>query len=185
MITVKELAIPDVKLLMPKLHQDDRGYVTEIAHDRHLQELGIPMRFMQENQSLSRHKNTVRGLHGQQPPHAQAKLVRVLRGKIFDVAVDVRPQSKTYGQYVSAVLSEDEVTQMFIPAGFLHGFCTLEDNTVVLYKMSDFYAPGNEVGIIWNDPDVKIDWPVDPSKAILSGKDEKLPRFKDFPRIAW
>lgn len=185
MITVKELAIPDVKLLMPKLHKDDRGYVTEIVHEKQMAEVGLPIKFMQENQSMSLHKNTVRGMHSQQPPHAQAKLVRVLRGKIFDVAVDVRFGSKTYGQHVSAVLSSEDVTQMFVPVGFLHGFCTLEDNTVVLYKMSDFYAPGNEVGAIWNDPDLNIQWPIDASKAILSGKDEKLPAFKDFPRIEW
>ncbi len=185
MITVKELAIPEVKLLMPKIHRDDRGYVVEIVHEKQIQDLGLPIRFMQENQSMSLHKNTVRGLHSQKPPHTQDKLVRVLRGKIFDVAVDVRPNSPTYGKHVSSILSEDDITQMFIPAGFLHGFCTLEDNTVVLYKMSNLYAPGSEVGIIWNDPDLKIEWPVDPAKAILSGKDEKLPRFKDFPRIEW
>ncbi|MDP9127298.1 MAG: dTDP-4-dehydrorhamnose 3,5-epimerase [Pseudomonadota bacterium] len=185
MITVKELAIPDVKLLMPKLHHDDRGYVTEIAHERQIQELNLPVRFMQENQSMSLYKNTVRGLHGQKPPHAQAKLVRVLRGKIWDVVVDVRLGSKTYGQHVSATLSEDEIVQMYVPIGFLHGFVTLDDNTVVLYKMSDFYAPGNEVGTVWNDPDLNIKWPIDVSKAILSGKDEKLPPFKDFPRIEW
>src|SRR5579862_3438833 len=149
MVTVKELAIPDVKLLTPKLHQDDRGYVTEIVHEKQMQELGLPIEFMQENQSMSRHKNTVRGLHGQRPPYAQAKLVRVLRGKIFDVAVDVRPGSPTYGKHVSATLSEDEVVQMFIPPGFLHGFCTLAENTIVLYKTSSLYAPGNEVGVIW------------------------------------
>jgi dTDP-4-dehydrorhamnose 3,5-epimerase len=185
MITVRELAIPEVKLLMPKLHQDDRGYVTEIVHEKQMTELGIPMEFLQENQSMSFYKNTVRGLHSQKPPHAQAKLVRVLRGRIFDVAVDARPKSKTYGKHASAILSADEVVQMFIPAGFLHGFCTLEDNTVVLYKMSDFYAPGNEVGAIWNDPDLKIDWPVKEADAILSGKDEKLPSFRDFPKIEW
>jgi dTDP-4-dehydrorhamnose 3,5-epimerase len=185
MITIKELAIPEVKLLMPKLHQDDRGYVTEIVHEKQMQELGLPMQFMQENQSMSRFKNTVRGLHSQRPPHAQAKLVRVLRGKIFDVAVDVRSGSKTYGQHVSATLSGDDVAQLLIPIGFLHGFCTLEDDTVVLYKMSSLYAPGSEVGVIWNDPDLKIQWPIDPGKAILSGKDEKLLPFKDFPHINW
>src|SRR5580704_3161366 len=111
MISFKELAIPDVKLLMPKLHKDDRGYVTEIVHEKQMEELGLPIRFMQENQTMSLHKNTVRGLHAQRPPHAQAKLVRVLRGKILDVAVDVRPGSKTYGQHVSAMLSGDEVVQ--------------------------------------------------------------------------
>jgi dTDP-4-dehydrorhamnose 3,5-epimerase len=185
MITVKELALPEVKLLMPKLHQDDRGYVSEIVHEKQMAELGMPVTFMQENQSMSRKKNTVRGLHSQRPPHTQAKLVRVLRGAIFDVAVDVRPNSKTYGQHVSATLSEDEVTQMFIPAGFLHGFCTLTDNTVVLYKMSSLYAPGSEIGVLWNDPDLKIEWPVDAANAIISGKDEKLLRFKDLPPIDW
>ncbi|MFY9286988.1 MAG: dTDP-4-dehydrorhamnose 3,5-epimerase [Alphaproteobacteria bacterium] len=185
MITVKELAIPDVKLLMPKLHQDDRGYVTEIVHEKQMNDLGLPIQFMQENQSMSKFKNTVRGLHSQRPPHAQAKLVRVLRGAIFDVAVDVRPGSKTYGKHVTATLTQDDVTQMFIPAGFLHGFCTLTDNTVVLYKMSSLYAPGSELGVIWNDPDLGINWPLKAEEAYLSGKDEKLGLFKDFPRIDW
>lgn len=185
MITVKELSIPAVKLLMPKVHNDDRGYVTEIAHDKQLHELGIHLQFVQENQSLSRLKNTVRGMHSQRPPYAQGKLVRVLRGRIFDVAVDVRPGSPTYGQSCSAILSQDEVAQMFIPAGFLHGFCTLEDDTVVLYKMSSFYVPGSEVGVLWNDPDLKIQWPVKAEDAILSDKDKKLGSFKDFPTLTW
>jgi dTDP-4-dehydrorhamnose 3,5-epimerase len=105
MTTVKSLAIPDVKLLMPKLHHDDRGYVTEIIHEKQMEQLGLPMKFMQENQSMSLRKNTVRGMHCQLPPHAQAKLVRVLRGRIFDVAIDIRPGSPTYGQHVSAVLT--------------------------------------------------------------------------------
>jgi len=185
MLTVKDLAIPEVKLLMPKMHRDDRGYVAEITHEKEMLDLGLP-RFVQENQSMSLHKNVVRGLHSQKPPHAQAKLVRVLRGKIFDVAVDMRPASKTFGQHVSATLdSEGDITQMFIPAGFLHGFCTLSADTVVLYKMSDFYAPGNEVGVMWNDPDLGIAWPVTPADAILSGKDQKLSSFKEFPRINW
>jgi dTDP-4-dehydrorhamnose 3,5-epimerase len=185
MLTVKELAIPEVKLLMPQMHRDDRGYVAEIMHDKEMQALGLP-RFVQENQSLSLQKNVVRGLHSQRPPQAQAKLVRVLRGKIFDVAVDVRHKSKTFGHYVSATLSgEGDITQMFIPPGFLHGFCTLAEDTIVLYKMSSYYAPGSEVGIIWNDPKLKIAWPVKAADAILSGKDVKLSSFKDFPRIDW
>lgn len=185
MTTVKELAIPDVKVLYPKLFGDDRGYVTEIVHEKQMQELGIPIRFMQENQSMSAKKGTVRGLHSQKPPYAQAKLVRVLRGRILDVVVDVRPHSPTYGQHVCIDLSDQEVAQLFVPVGFLHGFCTLEDNTVVLYKMSNLYAPGSEIGVIWNDPDLGIAWPVHPERAILSGKDEKLSRFKDFPHIDW
>ncbi len=185
MTTVIDLAIPDVKLLKPKLHRDDRGYVTEIVHEKQMQELGLPIRFMQENQSMSARRNTVRGMHSQKPPHAQAKLVRVLRGRILDVVVDVRPDSPTYGKHIGIELGSEEVEQLFVPVGFLHGFCTLEDHTVVLYKMSNLYAPGSEVGVVWNDPDLGIAWPVQPGQAILSGKDEKLPRFKDFPRIEW
>lgn len=185
MITVQELTIPEVKILRPKVHRDDRGYVTEIVHEKDLQTLGLPIRFVQENQSLSRQKGTVRGLHFQKPPDAQAKLVRVLRGKIFDVAVDVRPHSATYGKHVTAILSEDDVAQMFIPAGFAHGFCTLTEDTVMLYKMSAFYAPSSEGGVLWNDPALGIDWPIDPAQAVLSGKDVKLPLFKDLPPLAW
>ena len=185
MIAVQELAIPDVKLLRPKVHQDDRGYVTEIAHEKELQDLGINLRFVQENQSLSRLAGTVRGLHFQKPPHAQAKFIRVLKGKIFDVAVDVRPRSPTYGKHVSVVLPEDEIAQLYIPPGFAHGFCTLTNDTVILYKMSAFYAPGNEGGVLWNDPEIAIPWPIDHAKAVLSGKDEKLPLFKDLPPIEW
>ena len=117
--------------------------------------------------------------------NAQGKLVRVVKGAIWDVAVDVRPNSPTYGKHATAILSGDEVAQMFIPAGFLHGFCTLADDTVVLYKMSNFYTPGSEVGVIWNDPALGIKWPVTAAEAILSGKDEKLPLFKDLPRFEW
>ena len=185
MINVTSLAIADVKLIHPQLHRDDRGYVTEVVHEKQMAELGMPIKLVQENQSMSRQKNTVRGLHAQKPPNAQAKLVRVLRGKIFDVAVDARPGSPTFGQHVSAILSEEDVVQMFIPAGFLHGFCTLEHDTVVLYKMSSLYTPGSEIGALWNDPDLGIDWPVNEEQAILSGKDQKLSRFKDLPKIEW
>jgi dTDP-4-dehydrorhamnose 3,5-epimerase len=185
MITVESLAIPDVKLLRPKLHQDDRGYVCEIIHDKQLQEVGIPIRVMQENQSMSKQAGTVRGLHFQKPPYAQAKLVRVLRGRILDVAADLRPDSMTYGQHIRVELSQDDVSQLYIPAGFAHGFCTLTDDTVVLYKMSEFYAPAAEGGVKWDDPDLAIAWPVDANQAILSGKDEKLPLFKDLAPIVW
>lgn len=185
MITVKELSIPDVKLLIPQLHEDNRGYVTEIVHEKQMKELGLSYRVVQENQSLSKRKNTVRGMHCQRPPYAQVKLVRVLRGSILDVALDMRPHSPTFGKFAHATLTDKDVTQLYVPEGFAHGFCTLEDDTVVLYKMSSPYTPGSEVGIIWNDPDIKIPWPVDAAQAVLSGKDEKLPRFKDLPPIEW
>ena len=185
MTAIIDLAIPDVKLLKPKLHRDDRGYVAEIVHEKQMLELGLPIKFMQENQSMSVHKNTVRGLHAQRSPHAQAKLVRVLQGRIWDVVVDVRRGSPSFGKHVGVQLSSDEVAQLYVPVGFLHGFCTLTDNAVVLYKMSNVYDPGSEVGVIWNDPDLNIPWPVKPAEAILSGKDEKLSLFKDFPAIEW
>lgn len=178
MLAIQELAIPEVKILTPKVHRDDRGYLAEVAQDQRMRELGLPA-FVQENQSLSYRKNTLRGLHAQKAPHEQTKLVRVLRGKIFDVAVDVRPSSPTYGKHASALLSADDLTQMLIPAGFLHGFCTLEDDTIVLYKISGFYAPAAEIGVIWDDPDLNIAWPILAGSAILSAKDARLPRFKD------
>ncbi len=185
MMTVTSLAIPDVKLLHPKLHHDDRGYVTEIAHDKQMADLGLNFRLVQENQSMSLRKGTVRGLHCQRPPYAQAKLVRVLRGHIWDVAVDVRPNSPTFGKFVSQELSQDVVVQMLIPAGFLHGFCTLEDNCVVLYKMSSVYVPGGEAGVNWLDHDLNIPWPVKPEAAIMSDKDKKLGALRDFPQLDW
>jgi dTDP-4-dehydrorhamnose 3,5-epimerase len=167
------------------MHRDERGYFAETMHEREMAELGLP-RFVQENQSLSMDKNVLRGLHAQKPPNTQAKLVRVLQGKILDVAVDVRPNSKTFGQHVSAVLeATGDITLMYVPAGFLHGFCTLTENTIVLYKTSDFYAPGSEVGVSWNDPDLNINWPVKAADAILSAKDMKLSSFKTFPRLEW
>jgi len=147
MINIQELAIPDVKLLIPERHRDDRGYVAEIVNEKTLAEGGLPLRFVQENQSVSHRKHTLRGMHFQKPPHAQAKLVRVLRGKAYDVAVDVRPNSPTFGKHAAALLTAEDLTQMLIPPGFAHGFCTLEEDTVILYKMSDFYAPGTEGGL--------------------------------------
>lgn len=185
MITVKELAIPEVKLLMPKTHRDERGYLVETMNERDMMGLGLP-RFVQENQSLSVRKNVLRGLHAQRKPHAQAKLVRVLSGKIFDVAVDARPNSKTFGQHVSACLdAEGDMTQMFIPPGFLHGFCTLTEHTVVLYKISDFFTPASEIGALWNDPDLNIPWPVKAADVVISDKDKKLPPFASLPRLEW
>jgi dTDP-4-dehydrorhamnose 3,5-epimerase len=184
MIAVQELTLPEVKLLRPKVFRDERGTMTEIMQENRLQALGLP-RFVQENQSLSLRTGTVRGLHFQKPPDAQAKLLRVVRGKVFDVAVDVRPDSPTYGRHASAILSEDDIALMYIPTGFAHGFCTLADNTVVVYKMSAFYAPSSEGGILWNDPKLNIEWPIDAGKAVLSDKDGKLPLFADLPRLKW
>jgi dTDP-4-dehydrorhamnose 3,5-epimerase len=182
---IQSLAIPDIKLLISHQHRDQRGYLTEIINENKLRALGLPHRFVQENQSLSRRKHTVRGLHAQLPPFAQTKLVRVLRGQIMDVAVDVRPGSISYGHHASTRLSADDMTQVLLPAGFLHGFCTLEDDTIVVYKMTQFYAADHEIGTLWNDPDLNIPWPIDPEDTIVSDKDKTLPAFKDFPHIQW
>lgn len=185
MIVVKDLALPEVKLLMLKMHHDDRGHLIETFKESTLKEAGFPSSFPQENQSFSKRVGTVRGLHAQKPPHAQAKLVRVLKGRIFDVAVDIRENSNTFGHHASATLSADEPALMLIPEGFLHGFCTLDPDTVVLYKMTRLYAVGEECGVLWNDPSLQIPWPTSISEATLSEKDKGLPLLKDLPRINW
>jgi dTDP-4-dehydrorhamnose 3,5-epimerase len=182
---IQSLAIPDIKLLISHPHRDQRGYLTEVINENKLRSLGLPHRFVQENQSFSRGKHTVRGLHAQLPPFAQTKLVRVLRGQILDVAVDVRPDSISYGHHASTWLSADDMTQVLLPAGFLHGFCTLVDDTIVVYKITEFYAADQEIGTLWNDLDLNIPWPTDAEHAIVSDKDKTLPAFKDFPHIKW
>lgn len=185
MTTVTSLAIPDVKLVTPKKILDPRGFFSETLNERTMASLGLPTHFPQENQSLSTQKGIIRGMHAQTPPHAQAKLVRVLTGRILDVVVDARPQSPSFGQHVSVELSGDDLSFLLVPVGFLHGFCTLTENVNLLYKVTDFYAPGCEVGVRWDDPDLKINWPVTSDTAILSDKDIKLPSFKEMPRLAW
>jgi len=142
--------------------------------------VGKTVRFIQDNHSFSAPKGTVRGLHFQAPPHAQGKLVRCIRGSIIDVAVDVRKNSPTYGQHVSIELSAQNANQLWVPEGFLHGFATLEDNTEVVYKVTDYYAPKSDGNIRWNDPSLKINWGIDENTAILSEKDVIAPLFKDF-----
>jgi dTDP-4-dehydrorhamnose 3,5-epimerase len=142
--------------------------------------LGVNIRFAQDNQSFSAATGTVRGLHFQRPPHAQAKLVRCVRGSIMDYAVDVRRGSPTYGAWISAKLTAEGGEQLFVPIGFAHGFVTLEPNVEVAYKVSDVYAPDCDGGLVWNDPMIGIDWPLPPSGPVLSGKDKALPKLADF-----
>jgi dTDP-4-dehydrorhamnose 3,5-epimerase len=170
---IQSLAIPEVKLIAPKIFRDERGFLSETYNARSFKAAGIDAGFVQDNHSLSRSKGVVRGLHFQAPPHAQGKLVRVTRGAIFDVAVDIRHGSPTFGRHVSAVLSADNWAQLWIPVGFAHGFCTLEPDTEVLYKVTDYYAPECDRGIEWNDPALGIAWPIAPADAILSPKDAK------------
>ena len=176
---VVALDIPDVKLLRPPRFRDARGFFSEIHNQQALTAAGISMDFVQDNCSLSHAAGTVRGLHFQFPPKAQAKLVMVLKGRVLDVAVDCRKGSPTYGRHVSAELDAEGWTQLFVPVGFAHGFCTLEPDTLVLYKVTALYAPQLDSGILWNDPDLGIAWPVTDETAVLSDKDRKLPRFRE------
>ena len=178
---IQPLAIPDVKLIRPRIFRDERGFFSETHNARALKAAGIDALFVQDNHSLSRAKGVVRGLHFQAPPQPQGKLVRVTRGAIFDVAVDIRRGSPTYGQHVSAVLSADNWAQLWVPVGFAHGLCTLEADTEVLYKVTDTYAPECDRGIRWNDPALGIAWPVGPSDAILSAKDANNPLLGELP----
>lgn len=180
-LDVQSLALPDVKIVRPTRHGDHRGFFSEAYSKKSFVAAGIDMEFIQDNHSLSADVGTVRGLHFQIPPRAQHKLVRVTRGAIFDVAVDIRMGSPTFGQHVSAVISASEWNQILIPIGFAHGLVTLEPDTEVLYKVSDEYAPQCDKGLLWNDPALNIDWPVDTDAAILSDKDTKHPSLADLP----
>lgn len=175
------LAIPDVILLEPARHLDDRGFFSETYNRQALAEVGIAVDFVQDNHSMSARRGVVRGLHFQVPPAPQDKLVRVARGSVFDVAVDIRQGSPTYGKWVSAILSGENWHQLFVPRGFAHGFCTLEPGSELLYKVSDYYAPECDRGLAWNDPDIAIDWPLGVEEALLSGKDTQQPRLAELP----
>jgi dTDP-4-dehydrorhamnose 3,5-epimerase len=176
---VQTLAIPAVKLIVPAVFEDARGSFSETYNARLLADAGIACAFVQDNQSVSLEKGVLRGLHFQSPPHAQAKLVRVVAGSIFDVAVDLRTGSPTYGRHVSAVLSAGNRTQIWVPEGFAHGFCTLEPDTVVLYKVTAHHAPDHDRGVRWDDPTLGITWPV--ANPILSEKDKRHPGLHELP----
>jgi dTDP-4-dehydrorhamnose 3,5-epimerase len=176
---VTPLAIPDVLLVAPAAHRDVRGYFLESYHEGRYRAAGIDAAFVQDNQSQST-RGTLRGLHWQIAPRAQAKLVRVLFGEIFDVAVDIRPGSPRFGRWVGATLSGDNFLQMYVPIGFAHGFCVTSEVADVAYKCSDFYDPSLERGLAWNDPAVAIDWPiVDP---VLSARDQRHPSLDEIAR---
>lgn len=179
-------AMPDVKLLTPRVFSDSRGYFLETWSSRALRARGIETGFVQDNQSLSKQAGVIRGLHFQLAPFAQGKLVRVIAGAIYDVAVDIRTGSPTYGKHVAARLTATGFEQLWIPPGFAHGFQTLEPDTIVAYKVTSDYAPSADRGIIFDDPDLAIDWPVSPDPALLSDKDRKHPRLRDMaPAFAY
>lgn len=179
---VTSLEIPEVRLIAAVRHGDHRGFFSETYSRPAFAAAGIDVDFVQDNHSLSAEAGTVRGLHFQAPPRAQAKLLRVVRGAVFDVAVDLRWGSPTYGRHVSAVISAEAWNQIYVPAGFAHGFCTLEPGTEVLYKVSDVYAPEAEGGLLWNDPELGIAWP-EGAGAVLSERDRGWPRLRDLARV--
>ena len=167
-------------VIVPKRHVDTRGWFSETFHEKRLRELGITYHFVQDNQSSSRRAGTLRGFHFQRPPAAQAKLVSVARGRVLDVAVDIRAGSPTFGKYVSIELSSETGHQLFVPPGFAHGFISLEDDVLVTYKASNYYAPAHDAGICSNDPDIAFPWPFKDAEITKSDKDGRLPRLKEF-----
>jgi dTDP-4-dehydrorhamnose 3,5-epimerase len=175
------LALNGAKLIRTMRYSDSRGYFSETYMRNDFAALGLPADFVQDNQSGSIALGTVRGLHFQSPPFAQAKLIRVLRGKILDVIIDLRRSSATYGKHVAVKLSEQTGDQLFVPVGFAHGFCTLEPNTDVLYKVDADYSPSHDCGVNWADPALGIPWPVSMHEAILSDKDRVLPLLRALP----
>jgi dTDP-4-dehydrorhamnose 3,5-epimerase len=176
---VVETDIPDVKVFVPKRFGDNRGFFLETYSRRKFADAGVDVEFVQDNHSLSAEVGVVRGLHYQIGANAQAKLIRVVHGAILDVAVDIRRGSSTFGKCVSVEISAANAKQVFIPIGFAHGFTTLEPNTEVVYKVSGYYAPADERGILWNDPALNITWGVSPDRAILSEKDRVNPKLAD------
>jgi dTDP-4-dehydrorhamnose 3,5-epimerase len=176
----KPLNLPGLITLCPRQFADSRGSFAETYNQRTFTTAGISAQFVQDNQSFSAKKGTIRGLHFQLPPAAQAKLVRVLRGSVYDVAVDLRVGSPSFGRWEGITLTAERGEQLFVPRGFAHAFCTLEPDCLVAYKVDEFYAPAQDSGLIWNDPTLAIDWPVSPNEVVLSDKDMKLGRFADF-----
>lgn len=177
----ESLYIPEVKLITPNIFKDHRGFFFESYNSETYNNAGIKCRFIQDNQSWSEYKGTVRAMHFQVPPYEQAKLVRVLKGSILDVAFDLRKGSPTFQKYCSAIISAEKNTQIFIPAGFAHGFITLVPNTIVHYKVDKPYSQEHERGFIWNDPYADIDWEQIPEDITISDKDANLPLLSNLP----
>ena len=179
MVRVEHLSVPGPLLVHTRRFEDARGFFCETYNARAFAEAGIPSVFVQDNHSLSREKGTVRGLHFQRPPHAQEKLIRVAKGRILDVAVDIRKGSSTYGKHVAMELNDSDGRQLYVPVGFAHGFCTLVPDTEVIYKVTTPWNRAAERGVIWDDPALAVLWPIPPREAILSDKDRVLPRLVD------
>ncbi len=179
----EDLEIKGLKLVTPRRFGDERGFFCETHNAATWAKSGLHYQFVQDNHSLSRDAGTVRGLHYQTAPFAQDKLVRVSQGCILDVAVDLRRSASTFGRHVAVELSRENWRQLFIPAGFAHGFMTLEPDTEVLYKVTNFYSPRHDFGLAWDDPDLGVDWPVGPEHAMLSARDRQWPRLRDLAEV--
>lgn len=174
-LRLRAAELPGIVIITASKHVDERGFFSELYSKRNYESAGITCDFVQENQSYSARKWTIRGLHYQLPPCEQAKLVRVINGSILDVAVDIRKGSPSFGRHVAIRLHGNSLDHIFIPSGFAHGFCTLEDDTTVIYKVSSFYSQNDDCGLYWNDHRLGIEWPVGPETAIISEKDARQP----------
>ena len=174
---IRELELPGTFLIKPRVFEDGRGHFFESFNQDQFKQQGLDLSFVQDNQSLS-HRGVLRGLHFQNPPFAQGKLIRVIKGKVLDVAVDIREDSKTFGDYISVVLSADNKKQLFVPRGFAHGFVVLSEEAIFSYKCDNYYYKNAEAGIIYNDSDLNIDWALTKEELLVSEKDIELPNFK-------
>jgi dTDP-4-dehydrorhamnose 3,5-epimerase len=173
--------LPAVRVISPRCHQDGRGSLAEVWRQDALKSAGLDCEFVQENQTLSNARGTVRGLHFQIGRAAQGKLIRCIHGSILDVAVDIRRRSPTFGRHLAIVLSGENWKQLYVPVGFAHGYCTLHPETEVVYKVTAYYHPESERGVAWNDPAIGIKWPVDPQEAVLTERDRAFPPLADLP----
>lgn len=180
---VQGTAIPAVKIITPRKHGDARGFFSETWNKADWEAAGLNLVFVQDNHSFSAPVGVLRGLHFQTPPFAQDKLIRVTKGCILDVAVDIRRSSPTFGRHVAVELSAENWRQLLVPIGFAHGLITLEPDTEVIYKVTNPYSPANDRGLAWDDPDIGIAWPLPPGGPTLSDKDGRLPRLKDAPEL--
>lgn len=181
--TFETTALAGILVVTPPVFADERGFFQETYSERIFRDNGIPDNFVQANHSLSRRRGTLRGIHFQTAPEAQAKLVRCVRGRALDVAVDLRRSSPAFKRWFATELSPDNRRQLYVPAGFGHAFLTLEDDTEVLYSVSRLYSKLHDCGLRWNDPDIAIDWPIRPADVILSGKDAAAPFLRDAPAL--
>ncbi|GLQ06297.1 dTDP-4-dehydrorhamnose 3,5-epimerase [Sneathiella chinensis] len=183
MLQIEATSLPDVKIVTPRKFGDERGFFSEVWNRDAMSEAGIEADFVQDNHAYSAAKGTIRGLHYQMDPKAQGKLVRVTRGTVLDVAVDIRRGSPTFGKYAAVTLSVDNWRQLWIPAGFAHGYCTLTDEVEFLYKVTERYSPEQERGIRWDDPDIAINWQIPPEQITVSDKDRILPYLAEQPDL--